>query len=129
MTRARKEFGNCLPRFRILHKGQIALGPGKVELLKGIAQTGSIRRAASELGMSYMRAWQLVRTMNHCFREPLVEMARGGSAHGGATLTRIGIAALALYDKLEAQSLAATRKTRQELDKMLRKSTLPETGH
>jgi molybdate transport system regulatory protein len=113
---------NCLPRFRVFYKDEIALGPGKIELLKAIAQSGSLRRAATALGMSYMRAWQLVRTMNRCFREPLVQLARGGSTHGGATLSSTGTAALELYDKLEAESLAATRNTRQELDKLLRTS-------
>src|ERR1039458_6594506 len=48
------------PRFRILRGGDIALGPGKVELLALIGQTGSINKAARRMGMSYMRAWSLV---------------------------------------------------------------------
>jgi hypothetical protein len=33
----------------------IALGPGKVDLLRLVAETGSISEAARKLGMSYMR--------------------------------------------------------------------------
>src|SRR5947208_15502573 len=34
------------------------------------------------LGMSYTRAWHLVRTMNACFKEPLVQTIRGGTERG-----------------------------------------------
>ena len=46
---------------------EIAVGPGKIELLEAIASTGSITAAAKELRMSYRRAWLLVDTMNRCF--------------------------------------------------------------
>jgi molybdate transport system regulatory protein len=111
----------CSPRFRIFSGSEIALGPGKVELLKAIQETGSIRQAAADLEMSYMRAWLLIRTMNRCFNEPLVEVARGGSAHGGAKLTSIGLAALKLYEQLEMESLAATRGTRRRLERLLQR--------
>ena len=107
-------------RFRVVCGQTIALGPGKIELLAQVAKTGSLNKAAQDLDMSYMRAWQLVRTMNNCFREPLVQLARGGSAHGGATLTPTGQTALNLYEKLEADSLTATRKTRAKIDRLLR---------
>jgi molybdate transport system regulatory protein len=107
------------PRFRVLYRDEIALGPGKVDLLKAILETGSIRQAAANLEMSYMRAWLLIRTMNRCFKEPLVDAARGGSRRGGAQLTATGKAALALYEKLEQESLAATRDTQRELEVLL----------
>jgi molybdate transport system regulatory protein len=70
--------------------------------------------------MSYMRAWGLIRTMNRCFKLPLVESARGGSRHGGATLTPTGASVLELYEELELKSLAATRGTRRKLVNLLR---------
>ena len=96
------------PRIRIVDdEGTIVLGPGKADLLDAIARTGSIRAAASELGMSYMRAWTLVRTMNAAFRKPLVEKERGGSAQGGAQLTVAGRKVLELYRKIEEKSTKA----------------------
>jgi len=93
------------PRIRIVGEdGTIALGPGKADLLDAIAQTGSIRGAARELGMSYMRAWTLIRTMNAAFRSPLVEKVRGGSDQGGARLTRRGAEVLAIYKRMEKQA-------------------------
>ena len=50
------------PRIRVTRGSEIVLGPGKADLLDALAETGSLRKAAAALRMSYMRAWQLVRT-------------------------------------------------------------------
>jgi molybdate transport system regulatory protein len=103
------------PRIRVLCGGEIALGPGKVALLAAVAEHGCLAAAAEALGMSYMRAWRLVQTMNVCFREPLVETRRGGSAHGGAALTPAGSTVLALYRRMESESLRALAPVWEEL--------------
>ena len=84
------------PRLRVQCEDDVALGPGKMELLALVAKTGSIREAGQRMDMSYMRAWTLIRTMNLCFRKPLVEAARGGKTGGGAELTDTGKQVLAL---------------------------------
>lgn len=99
------------PRFRVYLGSEIALGPGKADLLNAIAKTGSIQSAATSLKMSYMRAWQLVQTMNACFKEPLVGAERGGHHKGGAWLTPTGVKILKLYHSLEKESLSATKAT------------------
>ncbi len=114
MKRATKT-GDLHPRLRLVHDDDIAIGPGKAELLELIAVTGSIAAAGRAMGMSYKRAWLLVETMNDCFREPLVVSSRGGSDKGGAELTRTGKEVLAAYrrvlSKLQASpDLAAVRK-------------------
>jgi molybdate transport system regulatory protein len=96
--------------FRIYFGSEIALGPGKVELLRHISKTGSISEAAQRMDMSYNRAWLLVRTMNRCFREPLVLASRGGDSHGGAEITKTGKQVLALYRTLELKVKSATRQ-------------------
>ena len=103
------------PRLRVYAGDEIALGPGKVELLEAILATGSISEAAKQLGMSYNRAWLLVRTMNGCFAEPLVHAERGGGAGGGAALTKSGQAILALYQQMTRDALAATMPAWNEL--------------
>lgn len=111
---------SLLPRLRIVSDdGTIVLGPGKADLLEAIGRTGSIRAAAEELEMSYMRAWSLVRTMNAEFRSPLVEKERGGSEKGGATLTERGRSVLALYRRMQERAMRAIEplwgKMRKEL--------------
>lgn len=108
-----------LTRLRVQRGAEIALGPGKVDLLDAIERTGTLAGAAEEMGMSYMRAWKLVRTMNACFRAPLVETARGGTARGGASLTETGRAVRDLYRRMEGACQEALKPLSSELRKHL----------
>jgi molybdate transport system regulatory protein len=109
-----------LTRFRVMRGRDIALGPGKAELLARVAETGSIVEAAARMGMSYMRAWKLIQTMNACFREPLIVATRGGREGGGASLTRTGRKALELYRRLQAQSLEACAGAWRQLRQLVK---------
>ena len=109
-----------LPRIRVVCGRDIALGPGKAELLEHIARTGSLRKAAAAMEMSYMRAWTLVQTMNRCFKKPVVVTTRGGAEGGSATLTETGRAALALYRHMEARGLQGMKPSQREFAKLLR---------
>ena len=107
MTPPRSRDSTPKVRVRILSGSEIAIGPGKADLLRAVAETGSISAAAREMRMSYRRAWLLVHTMNSCFAEPLVDAVKGGPTGGGAELTAIGEEVLAIYD--EISSLAGQR--------------------
>lgn len=109
------------PRLRLVRGGTVLLGPGKADLLEAVRDTGSLRQAAARLGMSYMRAWTLVKTMNGAFREPAVTLARGGARHGGAALTPTGIKVLAFYREMEKQSLRAVSRGVGRLKRLLRR--------
>src|SRR5439155_2293811 len=103
------------PRLRVKHRADIAVGPGKVELLAIVARTGSLNEAAKQIGMSYMRAWTLLQTMNGCFREPLVETARGGKDGGSTRLTETGARVLALYERMQRKTLRAVDAEWEEI--------------
>jgi len=107
-------------RIRLMQGGEIALGPGKADLLKAIREHGSISAAARHMGMSYRRAWLLVDTMNRCFREPLVLSAAGGSQGGGASLTPQGEAVLACYDAMLTEVSRVTASYQGQLGDWLR---------
>ena len=109
-----------LPRFRVVCGDNIALGPGKMELLGLLIETGSLNEAAKRLEMSYMRAWTLVQTMNQCFHEPVVIAERGGKTGGGMKVTEAGHRALALYQEIEATARKATAAPWRSLQKLLR---------
>lgn len=89
-------------RLRLDFGSKLVLGPGKADLLAGIAELGSISAAGRRMKMSYKRAWSLVEEMNAAFAEPLVSSIRGGSGGGGAMLTPTGQAVLAHFRGLEA---------------------------
>ena len=103
------------PRLRVMAGRNIALGPGKVELLELLQKTGSITQAARAMKMSYMRAWTLIRTMNRCFKTPVVVSSHGGAyGGGGAELTDAGRKVLALYQKMDAKCLRAISPMRKQ---------------
>lgn len=104
-------------KIRIPYAGTVsAMGPGKADLLEAIARCGSISAAARDMGMSYKRAWDLVDTMNKCFREPLVVTATGGSHGGGAQVTEFGHGVLRRYRDLVAK---ANHSVAAELDELM----------
>ncbi len=107
------------PRIRVMLGKEIALGPGKAELLEAIRQTGSISAAARQRSLSYRRAWNMVDTMNTCFKNPLVESATGGKGGGGAHLSSTGERVLALYRKMESKANKAIHKEWEEINKIL----------
>jgi len=106
-------------RLRVVLNTNVAIGPGKADILEGIRDTGSIAAAGRRMKMSYKRAWLLVETMNAFFREPLVATSRGGQARGGASLTPAGERVLAAYRSMEALTETAIEKEMAALRRML----------
>jgi len=86
--------------FRVLlAHGQ--LGPGKIALLRLVAETGSVSAAARKLRMSHARSVKLVAELNALGSGPLIETRTGGEAGGGAVLTDRARKLLAHYETLE----------------------------
>lgn len=84
-----------------------AFGAGCVALLEGVAEEGSLNRAAKRMGMSYSKAWRIIREAEaHLGCELL---ARDGAR--GSALTPAGTHAMAAYRALqrELDALAAER--------------------
>jgi molybdate transport system regulatory protein len=63
--------------------------------------------------MSYRRAWELIDSINQCFREPVVSKQLGGPAGGGAQLTAFGRGVVKHYRAIERK---ATRAVAMHLD-------------
>lgn len=78
----------------------------RLEVLRRVAETGSISQAAREADISYKAAWQAIDTLTNLAGEPLVDRTVGGAGGGGAHITPQGIQLLALADAL-AQARAA----------------------
>lgn len=98
-------------KLQIMCGDEIAMGPGKADLLDAIEQEGSISAAGRALGMSYRRAWLLVDAMNRCWQEPLVETMPGGQ---GARVTALGQEVL--HDYRTLQKIAARSGRGQHWD-------------
>lgn len=97
-----------LVRPRIYIGSNIAIGPGKIDLLRLVGETQSISAAARLLGIPYKRAWLLLDTLNQGFGQPLFVTATGGKGGGGAQLTTLGQELLSCYAALEQRINASS---------------------
>jgi molybdate transport system regulatory protein len=107
-------------RLRLVFSPEFALGPGKADLLEGIAETGSIAAAGRRMGMSYKRAWTLVESLNAAFAAPLVARSRGGAKGGGASLTEMGERVLSHYRSAQLQAATAAKEDVESLSRLVR---------
>lgn len=102
---------NITVRIRIYFGADLAIGPGRIELLEGVQRTGSLAQAARDMGMSYRRAWLLMQSLNASLRSPASLATRGGQMGGGATVTPVGRALIDTYRQTE-ESAARNIKRR-----------------
>jgi molybdate transport system regulatory protein len=93
------------------------LGPGKVKLLEQVAETGSIRKAAAAMDMSYRQAWLLLKEADETFGKPLLATSQGGRQGGGAALSEVGRKVIAEYRAIEAAAHKAVAKRLTNLQK------------
>ena len=110
-----------LPRLRVMCGRNAALGPGRIQLLELIGETGSLRSAATRMGMAYMTAWMHVKALNRRFRSPLVVSKRGGKVGGGAVLTGMGQQVVAVYRRMEQASHTAIQEGFREFRTLLKR--------
>ena len=90
-----------LIRFRIDFGEHSNIGPGKIELLEGIRDHGSVSQAARSMGMSYRKAWLLLDSVNKSFNTPATVNSVGGSGGGGAEITPFGILVIERFREVE----------------------------
>jgi molybdate transport system regulatory protein len=106
---------------------EIAMGPGKADLLDAIRAHGSISAAGRAMGMSYRRAWLLVDAMNRCWRDRLVDTTPGGGRERGAQVTPAGEAILSAYRAMQAAAGdSAARHMTGPLESLLRPAPLSD---
>ncbi len=80
--------------------GEVIFSSGREKLLKEIEREGSINKAAKKLGLSYKKAWLLIKNMEDRLGFPILEKKRGGKYGGGSRLTEEGRKLLENYEKL-----------------------------
>jgi molybdate transport system regulatory protein len=99
-----------MARPRVYLGADLAVGPGKIDLLREVAKGRSISAAARAMGLTYKRAWLLIDSLNQGFGQPVVIASSGGKGGGGAQLTPLGEALvkryMALQDKLNTSARA-----------------------
>lgn len=106
-------------RPRVMCASGLSLGPGKLDLLRKVAELHSISAAARSMNMSYKRAWNLVDSLNKGLDAPVVQATSGGAGGGGAEVTALGIELLRRYAALEKRVQSASRVELEQLRKLL----------
>jgi len=87
-------------------EGERFFGPGRVELLQLIEETGSLNKAAKRMDMSYKKAWEMITALNTQTARPLVVLQTGGKKGGGATITGEAKQLITYHNQLRQRFLA-----------------------
>jgi molybdate transport system regulatory protein len=91
------------------------LGPGPIELLERIAETGSISNAAKEMKMSYKKAWELINNLNAHTTIPVVIPQAGGEKGGGSVLTEEALQLIKYHRQLRKSFVDFLEKESKKL--------------
>jgi molybdate transport system regulatory protein len=82
-------------------------GRGPVELLKRVEVTKSLNKAASQMGMSYSKAWRTIRTVESRLGFAVLERTTGGLAGGGSRVTPRARDLMQRYEQFERDAETA----------------------
>ncbi|MCS7280796.1 MAG: LysR family transcriptional regulator [Desulfobacterota bacterium] len=86
-----------------LDEGGKAFGEGPYNLLKHVEKTGSLSKAAKNMGISYRKAWQIIDNCEQRLGFKLLERKSGGKRGGGSSVTEKGKAFLIRYEKFREE--------------------------
>lgn len=96
--------------------GERFFGPGPLELLGLINDTGSINQAAKQMEMSYKKAWEIINSLNTESREPFVVTQAGGNRGGGSIITDEAKEVILWYTELRKRFSALLKKETENLN-------------
>ena len=91
-----------------------AFGDGPYELLRRVEEKMSLHQAANQMGMSYSKAWRLIRTLEERLGFALIERKVGGQSGGGSQVTPKGKDLMNHYERFR-------RDVEKGLDKIYQK--------
>jgi len=88
-----------------------AFGEGPYRLLRNVERTGSLSKAAAGMGMSYSKAWRLMRNLEKRLNFVLLERHTGGASGGGSLITPKARDLLDRYEKFQKDVDGVLEKT------------------
>ena len=97
--------------------GQRFFGPGPVELMELIEETGSINQAAKKMKMSYKKAWEIITTLNEQADHPFVITQTGGPKGGGSVISGEARELIASYRLLRERFKKFLGKETEKMDR------------
>ena len=97
-------------------EGERFFGPGRAELVELIARTGSINKAAKQMGMSYKKAWEMINSLNAQAAKPIVITQVGGKKGGGTVVTGEALQLIKFHQLLRERFAAFLEKETKDLE-------------
>ena len=79
------------------------MGPGPLRLLEKIKEHSSINQAAKSMGLSYVKALNMLNRLEENIEHKILIRKRGGNDRGGTELTPFAEKYIAEYRSLEAK--------------------------
>ncbi|HKM07838.1 MAG TPA: LysR family transcriptional regulator [Sphaerochaeta sp.] len=80
------------------------MGIGVLWLLQHIREYKSLRKASSVLGISYSKAFAMIRNLEKSLGVAILDRKKGGANRDGATLTPFGEQFIELYKTFEQEA-------------------------
>ncbi len=99
-------------RFWLIKNDKKVFGEGPQMLLKKVEELGSLRQAALSMGMSYSKAWKVIKQIEAELQIKLLERTIGGKTGGGSTITS---EAKDFIQKYEAIMASIDKKINEEI--------------
>ncbi len=96
-----------------LNNGEGILGDGKWRLLKAIEEHGSISKAATQLEISYRKAWGDIKKVEELLGISVIEKHRGGQLGGSSVITPQGLKLIKAYSRFHNEFDTFLNKTFQ----------------
>lgn len=85
-------------------------GEGPARLMNAVIETGSLRAAASSMGMAYTKALKLIKNAESSLGFQLIKRTAGGRDGGGSSITPEGKEWLARYERYRDACREANRR-------------------
>lgn len=101
-------------RFWLIKNNRKVFGEGPLVLLKKVEELGSLRQAAFSMGMSYSKAWKVIKQIEGELNIKLLERTIGGKAGGGSTITS---EAKDFIERYEAFMASIDEKIKEEMQR------------
>lgn len=86
------------------------MGIGVLWLLDEVDKSKSLRSAAMNMGLSYSKAYQMVKRLEEVTGRVFLERKKGGAAREGAELTPFARSYMDLYRNFQEKAKAAAEK-------------------
>lgn len=84
-----------------IYNQDLVFGPGLITLLRYIEQSGSMKEACAEMGMSYSKGWKIVNRAEKELGYELLSRRHGGNMGGQCEMTAQGRSLAERYEEME----------------------------